>query len=152
MDATENKVPKHIGIIMDGNRRFAKRLVLKPWKGHEFGAKKIEEVLEWCREFKFKELTLYALSIENFDRPKREFDFLMDLSRKELDGLKSDKRIMKEGIKINFIGRIWMLAEDLQEKIHAIMEKTKNNADFMLNFAVPYAGRPEIIDAKKKIP
>ena len=151
MNHTENKVPKHIGIIMDGNRRFAKRLMLKPWKGHEFGAEKVEEVLNWCREFKVKELTLYAFSIENFDRPKKEFVYLMDLFKKELDNLKEDERIMKEGIKINFIGRIWMLANDIQEKMHAIMEKTKDNANFILNFAMAYGGRAEIIDAAKKI-
>ena len=60
------KVPKHIGIIVDGNRRFAKRLMMKPWKGHEWGAKKFEQLLEWCKEYKVKELTLYTFSIENF--------------------------------------------------------------------------------------
>src|SRR3989338_10198555 len=102
MEPSLNTIPKHVGIILDGNRRFAKRLMLKPIKGHEWGYEKVKKTFEWCKEFNIKELTLYALSIENFDRPKEEFDYLMDLSRKELDGLKSDKRIMKEGIKINF--------------------------------------------------
>jgi len=64
-------IPKHVGIIVDGNRRFAKRLMKEPWKGHEYGAKKVEAILEWCREIGIKELTLFAFSIENFNRPKR---------------------------------------------------------------------------------
>ena len=63
-------VPKHIGIILDGNRRFAKKLMLKPWKGHEWGAKKVEKLFEWCRELDIKELTLYTFSLENLNRPK----------------------------------------------------------------------------------
>src|SRR3989344_3842616 len=151
MNPTENKIPKHIGIIMDGNRRFARRLTLKPWKGHEWGANKIENVLNWCKEFKVKELTLYAFSVENFNRPKEEFNFLMDIFRKEFDKLRDDERLMKEGIRINIIGRTWMFAKDIQEKINAIIEKTKNNTNFIINFAMAYGGRTEIIDATKKI-
>ena len=72
-------VPRHVGIILDGNRRFSKKLMLKPWKGHEYGAKKIESLLEWCKELNIKEITLYCFSIENFNRPKKEFNYLMNL-------------------------------------------------------------------------
>jgi len=71
MKSSKNKVPKHVGIILDGNRRFAKRLMLKPWKGHEWGAKKIEKLFDWSRNIGIKELTLYAFSMQNFDRPKK---------------------------------------------------------------------------------
>src|SRR3989344_241599 len=74
-----SKVPKHIGIILDGNRRFARKLMLKPWKGHEWGAKKVEKLVTWCEELGIKELTLYAFSLENFNRPKEEFNYLMNL-------------------------------------------------------------------------
>jgi len=147
----KNSTPQNIGIIMDGNRRFSKRLMMKPWKGYEYGAKKIEEILKWCREFKIKELTLYAFSIENFDRPKEEFDYLMNLFREEFERLKNDKNIMKEGIRINFIGRINMFTGEIQEKMRAIIEKTKNNTKFVLNLAMAYGGRAEIVDATKKI-
>ena len=63
MKPSENKIPRHIGIILDGNRRFAKRLMLKPWKGHEWGAKKVEALFDWCKEYGIKELTLYSFSI-----------------------------------------------------------------------------------------
>ena len=62
-----SKVPKHVAIILDGNRRFAKRLMIKPWKGHEWGSKKVEQVYDWCHELKIDEITLYAFSIQNFN-------------------------------------------------------------------------------------
>ena len=80
-----NIVPKHIGIIMDGNRRFSKKLMLKPWNGHEWGAKKVEKLFNWCQEFDIKELTLYTFSIQNFNRPKKEFDYLMKIFKENFD-------------------------------------------------------------------
>jgi len=147
---SENKIPRHVGIILDGNRRFAKRLMLKPWKGHEWGAKKLEKLFNWCREYEIKELTLYAFSQENFDRPKREFNYLMNLFREEFTRLKNDPR-WKNEIKINFIGRIWMFPQDIQKIMKDLMEMTKNNDKYLINFAMAYSGRAEIIDATKKI-
>jgi len=148
----ENKVPKHIGIIIDGNRRFAKRLMMKPWKGHEWGAKKFEQLLEWSNEYGIKELTLYTFSIENFNRPKDEFDFLMELFLKETEKLKQDgSKIHENKIKINFIGRIHMFPETVQKAMHELMKKTKDYSNFIVNFAMAYGGRAEIIDATKKI-
>lgn len=145
------KVPRHIGIILDGNRRFSKRLMMKPWKGHEWGAEKVEKLLSWASELGIKELTLYAFSVENFNRPKEEFNYLMDLFRKEFDKLREDERLEKEGIRINVIGRLGMFPEDIHQKMDAIMEKTKNNSKHIVNFAMAYGGRAEIIDATKKI-
>jgi len=146
------EVPKHIGIIMDGNRRFARRLLMKPWKGHEYGAKKIQKVMEWCKEIGCKELTLYAFSVENFNRPEYEFNYLMDLFRKEFDNLKKEDSIIhKNKVRINFIGRIWMFAEDITKKMKQLMEDTKDYSDYTVNFAMAYGGRAEIIDATKKI-
>lgn len=151
MKPTNNKVPKHLAIILDGNRRFAKRLMMKPFKGHEWGAKKIEKLLDWCKEFKIKELTLYAFSVENFNRPKEEFNYLMNVFKKEFDRLKSDERLEKEKIKINFIGRIKMFPKEIQEKMSQLMEKTKDNNKFLINFAMAYGGRQEIIDGVKEL-
>jgi len=151
MQPTTSNVPRHLAIILDGNRRFAKRLMLKPWKGHEWGREKIENVLEWCREYGIHELTLYVLSLENFNRPKEEFDYLMDVFRKEFDELLKDKRVMERNIRINAIGRISMLPEDLQKKVKEIMEKTKNNDGYIVNFAIAYGGRAEVVDAVRKV-
>jgi len=151
MKPSESEVPKHIGIILDGNRRFAKRLMLKPWKGHEWGYEKVKKLLDWANELKINELTLYAFSIENFDRPKEEFNYLMDLSRKAFEELKTDDRVKKNKIRINFIGRIWMFPKDVQQKMYELMEQTKKHKGFFLNFAMAYGGRAEIIDATKRI-
>ena len=152
MESIKTAVPKHIAIILDGNRRFAKRLMLKPWQGHEWGAKKVEKILDWCREYGAKELTLYCFSIENFhSRPKQEFDYLMNLFEKEYTSLKDDPRLKKNDIRINFIGRIWLFPEKIQKLMKELMEKTKAHKQFIVNFAMAYGGQSEIVDATKKI-
>ncbi len=135
---------------MDGNRRFSSRLMIKPWKGHEWGVKKLKEVLKWCDEKGIEEVTLYTLSIENFNRPKKEFQFLMDLFIKEYSLLKEENS-ENDGIRINFIGRLYMLPKRLQEIMNEIMEQTKNNTKQIVNFAIAYGGRQEVVDAVKKI-
>lgn len=147
----ESRVPKHLGIIIDGNRTFSKRLMMKPWKGHEFGAKKFEQLLEWCKEYGVKELTLYTFSLENFDRPKEEFDFLMNLFEKEAQRLKENKRIHENRLRINFIGRIHLFPENIQKLMKEISEMTKDYSNFIVNMAMAYSGRAEIIDATRKI-
>ncbi|MDP6642424.1 MAG: polyprenyl diphosphate synthase [Candidatus Nanoarchaeia archaeon] len=145
------RVPNHIGIVLDGNRRFAKKLVLKPWMGHEWGAKKVEKLLDWSKELGVKELTLYAFSIQNFNRPKEEFNFLMDLFKKEFGRLLNDKRLDEDKIKVNFIGRIWKFPQELREIMAKIMYKTKDYGGYIVNFAMAYGGREEVLDAVKKI-
>ncbi len=151
MESNNNKVPKHLGIIIDGNRRFSKILMMKPWMGHELGARKVEKLLDWCKELDIKELTVYAFSIENFDRPKEEFDFLMNIFRKEFTDLLTDKRIDNDKIKVNFIGRLKMFPKDLQDLFRKNMERSKTYNNYIVNFAMAYGGRAEIIDATKKI-
>jgi len=144
-------VPKHLGIIMDGNRRFAKRLMVKPWKGHEWGAKKLANVLEWCEEFDIKEITLYTFSVQNFNRPKDEFNYLMTIFAENFDKIKTDKRIFENKIRINVIGRLWLFPERIQKKMKEIMELTKDHDKYIINFAMAYGGREEVIDATIKI-
>ena len=148
----ETAVPKHIGFIMDGNRRFARRLMMKPWKGHEYGAKKVEKVLDWCKEIGCREATFYAFSIENFNRPKEEFNYLMDTFSKELAALRKDYSIIhKNKIRINFVGRIDMFPDDVACEMKEIMGSTKDYSDYAANFAMAYGGRAEIIDATRRI-
>ncbi|MAG45513.1 MAG: di-trans,poly-cis-decaprenylcistransferase [Nanoarchaeota archaeon] len=146
-----SNVPKHVGIILDGNRRFAKRLMLKPWKGHEWGYNKIKELFDWCKEYQVKELTLYAFSIENFNRPKDEFNFLMKLFETAFKETKKNKKIHEDKIRINFIGRINMFPKNVQDSMQDLMDSTKDYSNFTVNFAMAYGGRAEIIDATKKI-
>jgi len=144
-------IPKHVAIILDGNRRFAKRLMLEPWKGHEYGQKKVEEVLEWCKDLGIKELTLYSFSIQNFNRPKEEFNYLMNLMQVAFEKFYADKRIEEYKIRVNVIGRYQLFPKKLVEVIDRIIEKTKDNKGFTINFALAYGGREEITDAMKKI-
>ena len=151
MEPTDNKVPRHVAIILDGNRRFSKRLMMKPWKGHEWGAKKVEKLFDWCKELGIKELTLYAFSWENFNRPKEEFDYLMNIFDLEFEKLIKDERLKSGEVKINFIGRIWRFPKNVQEKMQKLMEMTKNNKGYAVNFAMAYGGRVEVVDAAKKV-
>jgi tritrans,polycis-undecaprenyl-diphosphate synthase [geranylgeranyl-diphosphate specific] len=151
MKPTTNSVPKHVGIILDGNRRFAKRIAIKPWKGHDWGAKKVEKLLEWCKELDIKELTLYAFSIENFNRPKKEFNMLMKIFVDSFKKTKEDSRLNENEIKINFIGRIHLFPEDVQQEMKELMEITKDYTKYTVNFAMAYGGRDEIVDATRKI-
>ncbi len=145
------KVPKHIGLILDGNRRFAKKLMLKPWMGHEWGAKKVHSLLDWANELGIQEVTFYALSIQNFNRPREEFDYLMKLFNKEFTTLMTEKldEINEQGLRIRFIGRLHLLPQDVQANMNKLMELTKNNNKRFANFAMAYGGREEVIDAVK---
>jgi tritrans,polycis-undecaprenyl-diphosphate synthase [geranylgeranyl-diphosphate specific] len=141
----------HIAIILDGNRRYAKKLGKFPWQGHSEGAKKVKEVMDWCGELGIKELTLYTFSIENFERDEKEKKELMRLFRLSMKDLEKDKRIDERKIRIRFIGRLGMFPGEIQESMRAIMEKTKGNGNYTVNFAMAYGGRAEIVDAAKAI-
>lgn len=147
-------VPKSLGIIPDGNRRFAKRLLEKPGKGHEWGIEKLKRVMDWCRELDIRNVTFYTLSLENIDRrPKEELALLFSLARKELNEIVEDPKnwTHETKTKVVFFGQIHRLPEDLQESISKVIEKTKDYDQFSLNLAIAYGGRQEIIDAVKKI-
>ncbi len=143
------KIPNHIGLVLDGNRRAAKRLMKQPWKGHEWGYKKVRELLSWCEEYNIKELTLYAFSLENFNRPKKEFNYLMNLFTKAYKELQKEKKLNK--IKVKFIGRLSLFPQKVQKEMYSLMEKTKNHKPFKINLAMAYSGRAEIVDAVRKI-
>ncbi|MBU1975544.1 MAG: di-trans,poly-cis-decaprenylcistransferase [Nanoarchaeota archaeon] len=145
----EDNNPKHIGIIMDGNRRFAKKLMMQPWKGHEWGKKKVEKLLNWCEDLDIKELSLYAFSTKNFNRPKEEFNHIMNLFRDASKDLLNDERLESKQIRIRFCGRIHMFPEDIQKSMHEIMDKTKKHNKYLINFCMAYGGREEIIDAMR---
>lgn len=141
----------HIGIILDGNRRFAKSLDKKPWEGHELGAKKVEEILSWAQEFGINEMTIYCFSTENFNRPKEEVDFIMMLFKKWFRKFLNDKRLMENKIRVKFIGKRELLNKELQKIIRELEEKTQNNDGAKINFALAYGGRQEILSAIEKL-
>ena len=150
-----NKNPEHVAIILDGNRRFAKQLMFKPWMGHEWGKQKVEKLFDWCVELGIKELTRYAFSVENFNRPKEEFDYIMKLFKEACGQLKSDSRLQEkgkqQGIRIRFLGRIEMFPEEIRKLMRELMEKTAQNTGLRVNFCMAYGGRQEITDAAKRM-
>ncbi len=147
----DSKVPRHVAIILDGNRRYAKKLGLQPWKGHIYGVKKLNELLSWCRELGIKEITLYSFSIENFKRTKAEKNFLFKIFKEEFEKMKYKKEIFKNKIRINVIGRLDMFPKEIRKSMLHIMKKTRNHKNFIVNFAMAYGGRQEIVDSLKKI-
>ena len=146
-----NKNLEHIGIILDGNRRFAKRLMLEPWKGHELGFEKLKKLFKWCKELEVKEITLYCFSMQNFNRPKKEFDYLMNLFEKGFNEVSTNEDIHKDKIRINVIGRHCLFPEKVQTSIKKAVDATKNYNDYKVNIALAYGGREEIVDAVKKV-
>ncbi|OGS39960.1 MAG: di-trans,poly-cis-decaprenylcistransferase [Euryarchaeota archaeon RBG_13_31_8] len=146
-----DEIPKHVAIIMDGNRRFASELGLPPNAGHLFGRDKLEEVLEWCFDIGIKNLTVYAFSTENFDRDSTEVKTLMTLCKNELEKASKDSRIHKNQVKIRVIGRLDLLPDEISKSAQYVMDNTKDYNNYSLNIAIAYGGREEIIQAIQKI-
>ncbi|MBI4395357.1 MAG: isoprenyl transferase [Candidatus Omnitrophica bacterium] len=148
MDAT-NKIPRHVAIIMDGNGRWAKKQGLARILGHQRGVETIREIVRTSREIGIKYLTLYAFSKENWARPKREVDFLMNLLGEYLD---SELEEMKTSqIRFNVIGKSEDLPSQIQSKIKRNMEETEKNTGLLLTLALSYSSRVEITDAVKSL-
>ena len=147
-------IPQHIGIILDGNRRFARELMKRPWEGHKFGLDKARQVLQWSCERGIKYLTAYVLSFENIQtRPKNELQLILKYFGDEMDDIveKSDHVIHKFGVQVRFIGRVHILPDKLQEKMRQVEKKTKNYKKHVMNIAIAYGGQQELVDAMKKI-
>jgi len=143
--------PKHVAMILDGNRRFARKHAWHPFKGHEKGLEKMNSVLRWCKELEFEELTVYAFSIQNFKRAKEEVKLLMGLFIKASEDLFNSKEEELKELSIRFIGRRELLPQNVQEAMMKEKEKTKHNKPYKLNVCLAYGGREEIADATKII-
>jgi undecaprenyl diphosphate synthase len=143
------KIPKHIAIIMDGNGRWAKAKNMIRVQGHRAGAESVREVVKAAGEFGVKYLTLYAFSVENWKRPKGEINTLMGLLEKflrdELDEL------IKNNIRLQAIGRLSDLPDNVREQLHQGIQATRENTGLILIFALSYSGRVEIIEAVHSI-
>ena len=148
MEETRN-IPKHIAIILDGNRRWAKNRNIPTLQGHTAGAKNLERIATYCDKIGVKYLTVYAFSTENWNREKEEVDYLMKLFAKYIKDF--DRKFKDATARIRLAGEISRLPEDLQEKVKAIEEKTKNNTGITINLCINYGGREEIVNATKII-
>jgi len=143
------KIPKHIAIIMDGNGRWAKGKGLARVFGHRNGVKSVRETVEAAAEIGVEVLTLYAFSTENWNRPKREVDTLMRLFVSSLKG--ELKTLQKNNIKLQAIGQIESLPKKAQKELQEVILKTQNNTSLILNLALSYGSREEIVNTIKKI-
>jgi len=145
---TDN-LPKHLAIIMDGNGRWAKKQGMLRAIGHENGTKSVRITVEACAKLGIENLTLYAFSTENWNRPKLEVDLLMKLL---INSLKKElATLVKNNIKLNSIGNLENLPKSVQKELIEVIEKTKNNTRMTLTLALSYGSREEIINAVKKI-
>jgi tritrans,polycis-undecaprenyl-diphosphate synthase [geranylgeranyl-diphosphate specific] len=148
------EIPTHIGFILDGNRRYAKELMKKPWQGHKMGMLKAREVLQWSCEAGIKYITAYTLSFENLKtRPRIELKFILKMLENEANNmLKNTKHpVHKFHVKVRFIGRLHALPDKLQNKLSEVEKKTKIYNKHFLNVALAYGGQQEIVDATKSI-
>lgn len=147
------KAPLHVAVILDGNRRFAKRLMKKPWYGHKWGAKKVREFLSWAREYGIKYVTLYSLSLENLaKRPKKELEHIFRLFEREFRKILNPRHeIHKYKVRVRIIGRKNALPLSLRKLFREVEKVTAKYKNYFLNFAIAYGGKQEIADAAKKI-
>jgi undecaprenyl diphosphate synthase len=148
-EASDLKIPQHIAIIMDGNARWAKSKNLPLQVGHKIGSENVRKICEACIEIGVKNLTLYAFSSENWNRPADEVNYLMKLLDEYLE--KETKPLAEKGVKILISGNLKKLPESTKSKIDRIQEETKNNQSLTLNVAFSYGSRQEIVDAARKI-
>jgi short-chain Z-isoprenyl diphosphate synthase len=142
------KIPYHIGIILDGNRRYAKASGLKDViQGHYDGANKLEEVLHWCDELGVKIVSIWIFSLDNFNREKDEVTGILDLIEAKMRELISIDGLHRNKIQVRAMGELEQLPPSLQEAIRSAEEATKDYDQFILNVAVAYGGREEIVEA-----
>lgn len=146
---TELNIPNHVAIILDGNRRWAKKRGMKPQEGHYKGFTNLENLADYVFSKGVKVLSVYAFSTENFSRAKDEVDYLMDLFAVAFK--KYFEKQNKKNVKIVFSGRREPLPEKVLKMIDEVTEKTKDNTGPIFNICVNYGGRPEIVDTTKKI-
>ncbi|MCH8834291.1 MAG: di-trans,poly-cis-decaprenylcistransferase [Thaumarchaeota archaeon] len=144
-------MPNHIAIILDGNRRWAKRNLSLPKEGHFKGADAVENLLDWCEEFDIKIITLYVLSAENLSRKDLELEYLFKIIRIRLEKLFNDPRIHKNQMRVKAIGRVELLPDSIKNVLKRLDDATKNYERHFLNIAIAYGGQDELIDAIKKI-
>jgi len=145
----KDNLPKHLAIIMDGNGRWAKQKGLLRTLGHENGTKSVRIVVETAAKLGIENLTLYAFSTENWNRPKLEVELLMNLL---INSLKNElKTLQDNNIRLNSIGNLDLLPKSAQKKLQEVVEKTKNNKNMVLTLALSYGSREELINVVKNI-
>ncbi len=148
----QQSLPRHIGLILDGNRRFARQLGLADIiQGHERGAAKLEEALEWFEDLGIPMVTIWILSTENLMRPPEELEGLLSLIERKMRETAVDPKIHRRQVRIRAIGQLDLLPPSLQDAIRAAEEATADYENFVLNVAVGYGGRQEVVNAVRSL-
>lgn len=140
-------IPRHVGVIMDGNRRHARARGGSPVRGHELGAETLARACEWCFDLGVEYLSVYALSTENFHRPAEELDALFELAIDKLAALARDERLMRHRARVHVSGDLAALPTAVREAAAAVMEATRANDGPMLNVCMAYTGREDVARA-----
>ncbi|XP_072036067.1 dehydrodolichyl diphosphate synthase complex subunit DHDDS-like isoform X1 [Amphiura filiformis] len=145
-------VPQHVAFIMDGNRRFARKLSVERAEGHLKGFDKLAETLQWCLDLGITEVTVYAFSIENFKRSKEEVDGLMELAKQKFKRLLEEKELIeKHEVCVRILGDLTMLPVELQQVVAEVVHISRNNTKAVLNVCFAYTARHEIANATKEL-
>lgn len=150
-EVSARSLPEHVAIIMDGNRRYARKIGVSTEDGYEYGTETTERVIEWCFDIGVRQLSLYAFSIENFRRSEEEKEQLFELLRLKFEKLSRDERIHKNEIRTRAIGNLNLLPESVKAAIRKAEDATGQYNKFKLFIAVAYSGRMEIVDAARII-
>ena len=143
------KLPNHLAIILDGNGRWAKKRGLPRTMGHRQGVETLVKIVRCCSEIGIKNLTVYAFSTENWNRPEQEVNYLMNLLEEYFKGL--GKKLKNRNIKLKVIGEKTRLSDKLISTINEVQEETKNNTGMIFNIAFNYGSKDEIINAVKNM-
>lgn len=147
----KSPLPNHLAIVLDGNRRWARFHLLDPAVGHNYGADKAEELLNWIQDIGVKITTLYILSTENLERKDEELENIYKLLKIKLENLYSDERVHKRRMKIKAIGDTKILPYKIQEILTKLEESTSEYDSMFLNIAIAYGGQKELLEAIRKI-
>ncbi len=149
--SNDQKIPHHIGVILDGNRRYGRARGIEPWESHRIGAQKARQFIEWCWQLGIRIVTLYTLSVDNLQRPVQELEEIFSLAYELFKDIIEDKVVDHKKIRVKAIGKLSQLPQQLQEVIAIAEEQTKSHDDYILNVAIGYGGRQEIIQAVQRI-
>lgn len=148
---TQQRLPKHIGIIMDGNRRFARSIGLDVRAGHNYGADKAREVLDWCLELGIPHVTLWGFSKDNRNRTADEVIHLHQLFAEQARELIDDERLHRNRVRVQIIGELGDFPEESREALREMEEATRDYGGMRLNVALGYGGREEIVTAIRNL-
>ena len=146
------KMPQHIAFIMDGNGRWATKKAMPRKFGHKVGAERLEKIVEYCFDIGIKIVSCFAFSTENWQRPKEEIDYIFSLLKEYIKKQKSKKQELKQrNIKIKLLGDLQKLPDDLKSELEEIEKETSDCDMFVLNIAINYGGRDDIVNACNKL-